>query len=125
MNSISGISGSHGMGAPSVVSGASLMASPGQKTMNLFNQIDSARTGSITKSQFEQAFKTQSPPSSFRALGADSLFKQLDPNGTGSVSKQNFLKTMSQLREQFRQAASPMETIGAANQSLNSATSTS
>lgn len=74
--------------------GASTRMSPQQKYSNVFDQIDTAGSGTITKSQFEQAFSSLKMPPSFRRAGADSVFSQLDPNGTGSASKQNFVSGM-------------------------------
>jgi len=90
---------------------------------NLFNQIDSGDTGSITKNQLAQAFTTQNPPAAFQALGADALYGKLDPNGSGSVSKQDFISGMADVRQQFRQGTSPSQSIDAASQSLDSLTS--
>jgi hypothetical protein len=53
---ISGISSSSGLHA---VSGASFGAPPQQKMSNLFDSIDTSGSGSITQSQFEQAFQTK------------------------------------------------------------------
>ena len=76
--------------------------SPTQKMSGLFDSIDSSGSGSITKSQFEQAFQTQNPPASFQASGADAIWSKLDPNGTGSVSKQDFVSTMTAQMKELR-----------------------
>ena len=76
-------------------SGASMRRSPSQKFSNVFDQIDTSGSGSITKSQFEQAFSSLKMPASFRAQGADAIFAKLDPNNTGSVSKQDFVSGMT------------------------------
>lgn len=68
-----------------------------QKLSNLFQQIDTAGKGSITKTQFEQAFNKLNPPAAAKAIGAEATFSKLDPGGTGSVSKQDFIKGMSAL----------------------------
>ncbi len=125
---ISGIGGSTGGNSPSVVSGASGSGGATKKMTTLFDQIDNSGTGSISKSQLEQAFQTQNPPAAFKALGSDKLFQKLDPQGTGSVSKQSFVSTMAQLSESFRQAASSGTsstgaTLNGASQSLHNATS--
>ena len=76
---------------------------PAQKMANLFQQIDTSGSGTITKAQFEQAFQTMNPPGSIKSLGADAVFSKLDPNGTGSVSKQDFVNGMSSMMLQLRQ----------------------
>jgi Ca2+-binding EF-hand superfamily protein len=88
---VGGASGARGAGAST---GASMRMSPQQKYANIFAQIDTSGSGSITKSQFEQAFSSLKMPPSFRKQGADATFAQLDPNGTGSVSKQDFVNGM-------------------------------
>ena len=127
MSTIASLASTYAASAPSVTSEASPVSSPNQKMGNLFDQIDSSGSGSITKGQLEQAFTTQNPPSAFQTLGADSLYSQLDPSGTGSVSKQDFVSGMADVREQFRQGnlTSPSQSIDAASQSLDSLTSNS
>jgi hypothetical protein len=56
---ISGIASSSGLHA---ISGASNGAPPQQKMSNLFDSIDTSGSGTITQSQFEQAFQTKNPP---------------------------------------------------------------
>ncbi len=85
-----------------VWSGASAPMSPTQKMSGLFDLIDTSGSGSITKSQFDQAFQTQNPPASFQSAGVDVVWNKLDPNGTGSVSKQDFVSTMTTLMKQLR-----------------------
>ena len=75
---ISGIASSSGLHA---VSGASYGAPPQQKMSNLFDSIDTSGSGSITQSQFEQAFQTKNPPAVFQQQGAAAIFAALDPNG--------------------------------------------
>ena len=96
---ISGISAAGGLHA---VSGASSSGPPQQKMSALFDSIDTSGSGSITQSQFEQAFQSKNPPGVFQKQGADALFAALDPNGTGSVSKQDFVSTMSKLMASLR-----------------------
>jgi hypothetical protein len=96
---ISGVASSSGLYA---VSGASNGAPPQQKMSNLFDLIDTSGSGSITQSQFEQAFQTKTPPAVFQKQGADAIFASLDPTGTGSVSKQDFVSTMSKLMVSLR-----------------------
>lgn len=89
-----------GMGStfmPQVMSGASSRMPPTQKMSNLFQQIDTSGSGSISKAQFEQAFQKLNPPPAIKAMGADAVFNKLDPNGTGTVSKQDFINGMKSL----------------------------
>jgi EF-hand domain pair len=88
--------------AGGVWSSASTPKPPAQKMANLFDQIDSSGSGSISQSQFEQAFKSMNPPASVKSAGADSVWSKLDPNGTGSVSKQDFVKSMVDTLKQLR-----------------------
>ncbi|HVU36260.1 MAG TPA: EF-hand domain-containing protein [Opitutaceae bacterium] len=89
-------------GSSEIVSGASAPMSPAQKMSDLFAQIDTSGSGSISQSQFDQAFQTLNPPPSFQAAGADSVWAKLDPNATGSVSKQDFVSTMTSFMKQLR-----------------------
>ena len=96
---ISGVGAAGGMHA---ISGASSSGPPQQKMSSLFDSIDTSGSGSITQSQFEQAFQSKNPPGVFQKQGADAIFAALDPNGTGSVSKQDFVSTMSKLMASLR-----------------------
>jgi EF-hand domain pair len=100
---ISGIVSSSALHA---VSGASTGAPPQQKMSSLFDSIDTSGSGSITQSQFEQAFQTKNPPAVFQKQGADAIFALLDPTGSGSVSKQDFVSTMSKLMASLRSGGS-------------------
>jgi hypothetical protein len=84
------------------MSGASSSGPPQQKMSSLFDSIDTAGSGSITKAQFEQAFQSKNPPAVFQQQGADAIFSSMDPSGTGSVSKQDFVATMSKLMASLR-----------------------
>ncbi len=64
---------------------------------SLYRQIDTAGTGSITRSQFQQAFANTAPPAAIKAMGVEAAFKKLDPQGTGVVTRQDFIKGMSNL----------------------------
>jgi hypothetical protein len=92
---------------------------------NLFDSIDTSGSGSITQSQFEQAFQTQNPPAVFQKQGADAIYAALDPAGTGSVSKEDFVSTMSKLMASLRadnaaqSGSQPASTLSASLQSLN------
>jgi hypothetical protein len=113
-------------------SGASPRLPASQKMSNLFDQIDSSGSGSITQAQFDQAFQTLNPPKDFKAAGADAIWAQLDPNNTGSVSKQDFISGMTAMMQQIRaghhhhgddgsarsSAQSPAQTISASSSSL-------
>jgi hypothetical protein len=68
--------------------------SPQQKMANIFQQIDTAGSGRISKEQFEQAFNKGILPPAVKAAGVDAAFSKLDPSGSGSVSKQDFVKGM-------------------------------
>jgi len=88
------ISGMGSPGAAMAMTGASARMPPQQKMSDLFDKIDTSGTGSISQTQFDQAFQTMNPPAGVKAQGADSIWSQLDPNGTGSVSKSDFVSTM-------------------------------
>jgi Ca2+-binding EF-hand superfamily protein len=110
-----------GAAMPPVVSSASMQAPPQHKMTSLFNQIDASGAGSITQSQFDQAFQTLNPPAPFRAAGADAIWKQLDPSGSGSVSQKDFVNTMKSLMAELRQpgSASGAQSTSSATQALN------
>lgn len=117
---ISGVSAAGGMHA---VSGASSSGPPQQKMSDLFDSIDSSGSGSITQSQFEQAFQTKNPPAVFQKQGADAIFAALDPGGTGSVSKPDFVagmkKLMASLRADSAGPSGSQSSLAASLQSLN------
>ncbi len=117
------------MSSTQVWSGASARLPASQKMSNLFDQIDSSGSGSITQSQFDQAFQSLNPPKDFKAAGADAVWAQLDPNNTGSVSKQDFVSGMTSIMRQMRSehhgasssaAQSPAQTIAASASSVQS-----
>lgn len=60
---------------------------------NLFNEIDTSGSGSITKSQVEQAVTTAGGTTA----AADALYADLDPNNTGSVTEQQFSQNLPPL----------------------------
>lgn len=99
------ISGASGAGAGQIVSGASMRQPPQQKMTNLYNQIDTSGSGSITKAQFQQAFNTLNPPTAFKNAGFDAVYSQLDPNGTGSVSQADFVTAMKGMMVSLRAGA--------------------
>ena len=117
------ISGAGAAGASQIWSGASPAMSPVQKMSNLFGQIDSTGSGTITQSQFDQAFQTMNPPGSFQAAGADAVWSKLDPNGTGSVSKQDFVNGMTGMMKQLRGHHHHQASSSAGAQSLTQSTS--
>ena len=109
MSTIGSVSGMAGAMMPQVVSGASMRMPPAQKMSNLFQQIDTGNTGSISKAQFAQAFQTLNPPPAIKAMGADAVFGKLDPNGTGSVSRQDFINGMKSVMVHNHRHASHAE----------------
>ena len=119
---ISGVGAAGGMHA---VSGASSSGPPQQKMSSLFDAIDTSGSGSITQSQFDQAFQSKNPPSVFQKQGADAIFAALDPNGTGSVSKQDFVAVMSKLMASLRagntgqSGSQSQDSLAASLQALN------
>ncbi|TAJ77550.1 MAG: EF-hand domain-containing protein [Gallionellaceae bacterium] len=113
MSTISGLSGI-GAAMPQAMSGASMRTSPQQKMSDLFQQIDTAGTGRITRAQFEQAFNSAGTPAGFKAIGLEAAFGKLDPNGTGSVSKQDFISGMKAMMTHGHHKVHGAETNGAA-----------
>jgi hypothetical protein len=121
------IAGVGGSGMPQVMSGASAGMPPQQKMSNLFDKIDSSGSGSISQSQFDQAFQSLNPPGVFKKQGSDAIFSALDPNGTGSVSKPDFVRGMSQMMATLRAQGSggsapgptPADSLATSLQSLN------
>ena len=119
------ISGIGSSGAVHAMSGASAGSPPQQKMSNLFDMIDSSGSGSISQSQFAQAFQTMNPPGVFQQQGANAIFAALDPSGTGSVSKPDFVSTMSNLMASLRadsstqSSSSPSDTLTASLQALS------
>jgi hypothetical protein len=71
-----------------------------QRLGNLFQLIDTAGTGRITKAQFDQSFSNLSLPISVKEMGKEAVFGKLDPNGKGVVTKQEFIKGMEPLMTQ-------------------------
>jgi Ca2+-binding EF-hand superfamily protein len=122
MSTIGGISGMAAM--PQAMSGASMRMPPQQKMSNLFQMIDAAGAGSITKAQFEQAFNDMNPPAAFKAIGLDAAFAKLDPAGTGQVSKQDFITGMKAMlthghRQHHETGATSPQTITNSAASMN------
>lgn len=115
------VSSVHAAASGSMMSGASAMAPPQQKMSNLFSQIDSSNSGTITQDQFNQAFQTLNPPDAFTSAGADAVWNKLDPSGSGQVSQSDFVNGMKSLMVQLRQpgADTGAQTAAAATQSLN------
>ena len=112
-----------------MTSGASPAMTPTRKMTNLFQQIDSSGSGTITQAQFKQAYAQQNPPAVFKAMGADAIFSKLDPQGTGSVSQQDFVSGMTGLMRSLRgqstggaatsgTSSSPTRTLASSLQSL-------
>ena len=129
------ISGMGGAWSPQAMSGASMRMSPTQKMTNVYQQIDTTKSGSITGQQFSQAFNGLNPPAAFKAMGASAIFSQLDPNG--SVSQEDFVSGMTNLMSKARHhhhtgsgatasttsgttPASPAQTLASSVQALGS-----
>jgi len=68
-----------------------------QKLSNLFQQIDTAGRGRITKAQFEQAFSKLNLPAPVKDLGHEVILGKLDPNGSGVITKPEFIQRMEPL----------------------------
>lgn len=115
------ISHVNGAAAPAIMSGASASMPPQQKMTNLFDQIDQSQSGTITRSQFSQAFQTMNPPKVFQQAGQDAVWGRLDPNGSGQVSQQDFVGAMKSLMSELRQPGgmSGAQTASAAAQQLS------
>lgn len=118
------ISGTGASSAPQAMTGASMRMPPSQKMSNLFDQIDTSGSGTITKQQFEQAFQSMNPSKGFQKMGADAIWAKLDPNGTGSVSKQDFVSGMTSMMHHHHHgqegAQSAAQTVGSSTSSLSS-----
>jgi Ca2+-binding EF-hand superfamily protein len=97
------ISGMGSNWAAQAMTGASMRMPPAQKMSNVYAQIDTSNAGTISKSQFTQAFSSLNPPASFKSLGAEALFSRLDTNNSGSVSKQQFVSGMTKMMTDVRQ----------------------
>jgi Ca2+-binding EF-hand superfamily protein len=97
---------------------------PQQKMTSLYNQIDTSGSGSISQSQFNQAFQKLNPPAAFKSAGATAVWNALDPSGSGQVSQQNFVNGMKNLMVSLRQgsgaASDAAQTSAASTQALNS-----
>lgn len=106
-----------GAGGHQAVSGASTSMPPQKKMSNLYDAIDGGGSGSITQSQFNQAFQTLTPPAPFKAAGANAVWNALDPNSTGQVPRQDFINGMKNLMVQLRQGSTSGS--GAAQTSAN------
>jgi Ca2+-binding EF-hand superfamily protein len=66
---------------------------PNLLTQSLFNEIDTGGSGSINKSELEQAVTTAGGT----AAAADALYAKLDPTNTGSVTEQQFSQNLPTL----------------------------
>lgn len=133
-----GISGISGGNAPQVTSGASRMGGNSNKFVQIFQQMDTSNSGSISNAQFETAFNKTNLPAKLQAMGADAIYSKLDPNNTGSVSKQDFISGMRNIVTQgsaghhhhggsqasVQGATSPSSTLSSNLQELNATFST-
>jgi Ca2+-binding EF-hand superfamily protein len=100
MSQIGSITSSYGygnmMGGMSGLSGMGVKQSLAALASEPLSQIDSSGTGSISESEFEQAFaqaasgtsgtSSTSATSSATNATADSIFKKIDTNGDGKIS---------------------------------------
>lgn len=108
---------------PQVASSSNAQISPQQRLNNLYQQIDTAGKGHITKAQFEQAFNKLSLPASVRDLGQEAILSKLDPNGSGIITKPEFMQRMEPLMNQ--KAAPPAKAASSTSEAeLLSATPT-
>ena len=112
MATVSGVSSMREAAMPQAKP-ASKPISAQQKIANLFQQIDTAGTGRISKAQFEQAFTKINPPAAVKAMGVEAAFSKLDPSGTGSVTKQDFIKGMESLMAQAQPTEAAVKTVAA------------
>jgi hypothetical protein len=71
-----------------------------QRLSNLFQQIDTAGTGRITNTQFEQSFSKLSLPKPVKDLGHEAILNKLDPAGKGVITKSDFIQKMELLMNQ-------------------------
>ena len=85
---------------PQVAASGNSGVSSQQRLGNLFQQIDKAGTGRITKEQFDQAFNNLALPTSVKGMGKEALYKKLDANGTGIITKQDFIQGIETLMNQ-------------------------
>lgn len=90
------------MSQPMTGASGNWSAPPQQKMADLFSKIDSTNTGSISQTQFGEAFETQRPPRVFQEAGAAAVWSALDPQGTGQVSRADFISTMKNLMVELR-----------------------
>jgi hypothetical protein len=102
------------------MSGASTAMPPNAKMSNLYGNIDTTGAGTITQSQFNQAFQTLNPPAAFKSAGASAVWSSLDPGGTGQVSRQDFISQMKNLMVQLRNGGgNASETSAAGTRALS------
>lgn len=113
MSTISGISNMREATMPQAKPAASKPVSPEQKLANMFQQIDTAGKGSITKAQFQEAFNKLNPPEAVKAMGADAAFSKLDTKGLGVVTKQDFVKGMESILAQAKNKDVSVKTTSA------------
>lgn len=95
--SVSAAYGSQASAGVQTMTGASAAWPARQKMSSLYQKIDTQGSGSITSSQFQDAFSSMNPPAGFKSMGASKVLSELDPQGTGSVSRADFINIMSGL----------------------------
>ena len=98
---------------PQVSSAGNSTVSPQQRLGNLFQQIDTAGTGHITKAQFDQAFNSLSLPVSIKEMGKEAAYKKIDSNETGTVTKQEFIRGLEPYMNQKASAPNKSATTEA------------
>lgn len=96
------VSGPGGVSSSWAMTGVSAPMPPAKRMSDLFASIDNQNSGSITKPQLADAFRTLSPPANFKAYGLDKTWQALDPNASGSVAKDSFISTMTGLMTSLR-----------------------
>jgi len=102
-------------GAVHTMTGPSPQWPARQKMSALFDKIDTSGKGSISSTQFANAFRTMNPPAGFAAQGASAVFAKMDPKNTGSVSRNDFVNAMSAMSQAVRAAGLAGGTAAVAN----------
>ena len=77
--------------------GANAPTATQQRLGNLFQQIDMYSTGSISKSQFEQAFNRINLPAPVKELGADAVLSKIAPDNAEIITKKEFVSGLESI----------------------------
>jgi len=115
MSTTIGTSNSSATYKPQVSSAGSSTVSTQQRLGNLFQQIDTAGSGQITKAQFDQAFNNLSLPVSIKEMGKEAVYTKIDPNETGVVTKQEFIRGLEPYMNQKASKGASIEAKPAPN----------